>query len=308
MKEARINKNNRARHWKIAVILAVVIVANLTVGLSVSSVGVASELGAGGYPLYTTANISAVPQPIIDDAIRNAEELFGRIKDESLDYINELLAMYTESMNKDVLLIFNPGGWGSSPAEVENGWGSILDGIKQQLAASGMDSLVLTFQRTTDNWLGRCKELEEIFTGYSSKAKDLASRVEFLTAHNPELKIIITGESMGTIMSGKVMDVLGTNPQVFSIQTGPPPWYKMENTERTLVITDNGIMPDSFSRGDLFTMLKANLAALFNLRSAENNQGTVLKLFRSPGHDYSWEYPAVSLQITEFLENTVGGK
>ncbi len=306
MKETRIRKSYHSRRWRLPVILVFVLIINIVVGLSVTSVGVASELGAGGHPLYAGTDLSAVPESVADDAVQLAGRLFGDIGEESQNFIDELLSMYVESQDKDVLLLFNPGGWGNNLPETDTGWGSILNGIQGQLSASGIDSLVLTYQRTADNFFGHCEEFVEMFLNYSSKAEDLASRIEFLTVQNPDLKVVVTGESMGTLISGEVMDILSQNPQVFSIQTGPPPWYRGENTDRTLVIADNGIVPDSFSRGDVLTIIKANLTALFNLSSSEKSQGTVLKLFQSPGHDYSWQYPAVSSQITGFLKNTVG--
>ena len=74
--------------------------------------------------------------------------------------------------------------------------------------------------------------------------------------------------------------------------------------ERTLLLNDNGFSPDSFSRGDILSMLRASLKDALGLPSLEDEApGTIFYFLRAPGHDYNWEYPAVCTQITSFLEN-----
>ena len=79
--------------------------------------------------------------------------------------------------------------------------------------------------------------------------------------------------------------------------------------ERTLLLNDNGVNPDSFSRGDILSMLRVSLKAAFGLSSLEDEApGTIFHFVRAPGHDYNWEYPTVCTQITSFLENNFGFK
>jgi hypothetical protein len=278
----------------------------LSLGLSASSVGVVSEIGADGQPLYVNTDLSAVPQSVVDDAACLAAQLFGRHGEKADRFVDELLATHAKSQGKDVVIVFNPGGWGYGPMDTARPWGSILNGIQSLLSDFNIDSEVLTYQRSTDGFQGCCEELTEVLRGYSSKAKILASRVRFLTAHNPDLKVVIVGESTGAQIGGEAMDILSDSPQVFSIQIGPPWWYRHDDTDRTLVITDNGMAPDSFSRGDALTIIGANLAALFDESQPEDERGTILKYLRAPGHDYWWDYPAVSSQITRFFKENVG--
>ena len=72
--------------------------------------------------------------------------------------------------------------------------------------------------------------------------------------------------------------------------------------ERTLLLNNNGMAPDSFSEGDIPTMVWASLKGLFGLAPPEENPGTILSFLRAPGHDYSWKYPEVCSQIESFLE------
>ena len=290
------------------ILLGILIVLGLilVLGLPTSSVGIVSEIGTDGQPLCANTDLSAVPRPVADDAARLAIHLFGKHGVESDRFADELLATHMESQDKDVVILFNPGGWGYGPMDAKRPWGSILNGIQSRLSDSGIDSQILTYQRSGHSLEACCEEATEILRGYSSKARILASRVEFLTAHNPDLKVVIVGESTGAQIGGEAMHILSENPQVFSIQIGPPCWYCHDDTDRTLVVADNGIVADSFSRGDVFTIITANLSALFGGSQMEDDHGTILKYLRAPGHDYWWDYPAVSSQITQFFEENVG--
>ena len=145
-----------------------------------------------------------------------------------------------------------------------------------------------------------------MITGYSSKSKELAYRVEFLTSHNPNLRVILTGESSGTVISDQTMNILADNPQVYSIQTGPPFWHTNVIEDRTLVVNNNGMFPDSFSQGDFFVMLLSNLEALVGLPQPENEVGTIFHRVRAPGHSYWWQYPGVCSSVADFLDKNFG--
>lgn len=286
----------------LAVILCLGIAA-----ITYSEVGVTSRVEADEFPM-SVCNLSAVPQSVAEDAIELAGELFGDYQERYDDFVNQLLVDYLEAEDKDFVVVFNPGGWGWNLLEASPGWYSIFTGIESELDDLGYTSLLLNYQRTTDSLRGRLNELVKMVTGYSSKAKDLVYRVEFLTDHVPELRVIIAGESNGTIISDYVMSILGDNQQVYSIQTGPPFWHKNIVLARTLLLTDNGITPDSFSRGDFLAMIRGNLKALFGLSQPEDDYGTILHFVDAPGHDYWWQYPEVRLQITNFLEQNFGTK
>ncbi len=293
---------------RIAVVLAIVLplFAGVLI-LTASHVGVSSEIYRGELPL-SASDLSAVPQSVADDAARLATELFGNSQEKYDDFVNQLLGTYLQAKDKDFVLVFNSGGWGWSLIEASPGWLSIFTGIESELNSSGYTSLLLTHQRTDDTLQGRLDEIVQMITGYSSKAEDLACRVEFLTTNIPDLRVIIAGESNGTVICDQTMNILTDSPQVYSIQTGPPFWHDNIMLDRTLIMTYNGRFPDSFSRGEFLTMTRASLRALFGLPQPENESGRVLSFVQAPGHDYWWQYPEVHSQITNFLDKNFGIK
>ena len=298
----KISKRRIAAALAIVLPLLVVVLV-----LTASQVGVTSKIGSGGLPL-SASDLSAVPQSVTEDATKLATELFGEGLEEYDDFVNQLLGTYLEAKDKDFVILFNSGGWGWNLVEASPGWWTIFAGIETELNSSGYTSLLLTHQRTVDSLQGRLDEIVEIFSGYSSKSEDLACRVEFLTTHIPDLRVILAGESTGAIISDQTMNILADNPDVYSIQTGPPFWHDNIMLDRTLVMTDNGLSPDAYSQGDLPTMIRANLKALFGLDEPNDKSGTILRYILAPGHEYWWEYPEVYSEITTFLFTNFGTK
>ncbi len=286
---------------------AVLLLGVVLLALSHSEVGIASEIGAKGLPL-ATYDLATVPQSVIEDATKLAMEQFGDYQEKYNEFVNQLLATYTEAKDKDFVVIFNSGGWGWNLLESSPGWRSIFAGIESELDKLGYTSLLLDYQRTEETWRGVIDEGVEMITLYPSKAENLAYRVEFLTNHIPDLKVIVTGESDGTIISDSVMNNLRDNPQVYSIQTGPPFWHKPLRLDRTLVLDNNGRTPDTFAQGDIHTMIWASLKDFVGQPQPEEKSGRILDFLLAPGHDYQWHYPSVYSEITIFLEENFGFK
>jgi len=305
---AKVEMRSKIRRLKVGVALTVVLL--LAIVLLVPSplvTGVTCEVGSRGLPL-SVYDLSAVPQSVAEDAARLATELFGDCQEECNHFVHQLLAMYSKAKGKDFVVIFNSGGWGGNLLETSLGWQSIFTGIESELAGSDYTSLLLNYQRTAETLRGCRDELVGRITGYPSKAKDLAFRVEFLTRHIPDLRVILTGESTGTIIADRVMTILEDNPQVYSIQTGPPFWYENMVFDRTLLLTSNGMAPDTFSQGDFGDIIWGNLRHWFRLSQPVDDFGTPPHYVGAPGHDYWWQYPEVCSQITDFLEQNFGIK
>ena len=258
------------------------------------------EVGSGDTPL-SIQDTSLVPQALYDEAYELAVELFGNSQQKCQEFTSQLLGMYLEAKYKDVVIINNSGGWG---------WSSILDfphgldfivGVEAELTRLGYSTdstLWLNFYRTDKTFNGCLSELMLAMGLYPLKANDLASRVDFLTRHIPGIRVIIAGESNGCTICNTALHILRNNTQVYGIQLGPPSWNNNASAERSLVLRSNGIIPDSFSQGNIFTIVRANLEALFGI--SQDHQEKILLYIGAPGHDYPWQ-DGVDTQITQFL-------
>lgn len=281
--------------------IAVVVLLAITFhALSFTEIGRLSDVGAGVIS-ESALDFSALPQPVVDDAVSLANQLFQDSKEKRDAFIDQVLGLYSETRDKDFVVLFNSGGWGWNVGENSPDWQSILDGIGGNIFNSGYSSLILNYQRSVNTLRGYAKEMLEMANGYSNKGKDLASRVEFLTSHNAHVKVILAGESNGSMICDSAMVLLEDNPRVYTIQTGPPFWHKSLELDRKLMLKSNGVIPDSFSDGDFITVARANLRSWLGLVESDNDSGTILLHMQAPGHQYSWWYPEVRSRIDDFL-------
>lgn len=250
---------------------------------------------------------STLPQPVVEDARSTALKLFGNEREPGYQhYLDQSLMMYSQAQDEDVVMLFNSGGWGTHLIEHSPSWLTISKGIKAELNDFGYRATWLDYRRSEDTWGGRLNEMEEMMQLYPTKAQYLAQRIDFLTRNLPQLRIIIAGESTGSIISDEVMEILGGNRQVYSIMTGQPFWHQSASKERELIINHNGIVPDSFSRGDLLTIVSSNLKAWFHHSLPEDEfaeAGNIFNIIKAPGHAYKWQQPGVYTAITQFLED-----
>lgn len=290
-----------------ALLVVLPLIAIIWLTIFNSEVGMAKDIGMQELSL-STYDYSSVPQSVIDDAVELAGELIGKGQEKIQNSVDQLLAMYMEARDWDVIIVFNSGGWGWNFTYESPGWVSILDGIKSQLESQGYNSLVLNYRRTSSGITGCIKEFYEVAARYPHKAKDLAWRVEFLTDNLPNLRIIVAGESTGTVISDKTMGLLKDKPRVYSIQTGTPFWHKPTALDRTLLMNSNGRGVDTFSHGNVPAMIWATVKGWFGLTSPDDNPGNILSWLKAPGHDYSWQYPGICAEVANFLESNFGQK
>jgi len=283
-------------------LVAVLLLGMLVLAFSYIDIGLPDLVGGQEQPI-AVPDLSEIPESVVADARAMAVELYGDYQDKCDEYVDQMLTAYMEVKGQDFVVIFNPGGWGTKILENSPGWTEICQGITQELDGLGYSTLMLDYRRTTRSLRGINKELVELFAVYPSKAKSLARRVEFLTRNVPDLKIIVAGESIGTVISDTVMNRLQDNPRVYSIQTGPPFWHKQMAQARTLVLNTNGRVPDAFSQGDLPSMLITSLKALVGIPLTEDEEvGRIFYFIRAPGHDYNWQYPDVYSKISDFIK------
>jgi hypothetical protein len=253
-------------------------------------------------PVMADADYSTIPQAVIDDAAVVAAQLALKGSDKYQKTIDQLLGSYYKAKNYDVVIFFNSGGMGWNLTKETPGWSSILNGITGQLQDLGYKVQVFNYRRTSGGIFGAIREIIEAANRYPHKAKDLALRVQFLADNMPDLKIIIAGESTGTVISEETMARLKDQPGIYSIQTGTPFWYKSDELDRTLLINNNGRNVDTFSYGNIPAMVWATVKSWFGVNSPDENPGNILKWLKAPGHDYSWQYPGVYNKVIDFLD------
>jgi hypothetical protein len=303
--DIEIKKLNKLGGPGIVVLAAMLVFIIILIILYNSEVGLANDIGIRE-PVFTDVDFSSVPQSVVDDAQKVADELAGDDEARHQVVMEQLVGSYIAASEVDVVIFFNSGGMGWNYVRDTPGWETILNGITTKLEELGHRPLVINYCRTNKGLWGSVKEVLEASTRYTKKVGDLEKRIEFVVDHVPDIKVIITGESTGTVITEEAMSFFRDRPNVYSIQTGNPFWYKARAQERTLRINTNGTCVDSFSYGNMPGMIWATFKHWIGLSSPEDNPGDILKWLKAPGHHYSWDYPGISTEILKFLEDNFG--
>src|SRR3990172_4418534 len=115
--------SHHIRGYKIPLLVSsILLIAGVLTAVFYTFIGVIDEVGNDA-PLSTT-DLTAVPQSVVEDATTLAKELFGDYRGKYEIFVNELLALYVEAKDTDVVVLFNSGGWGTTRPEDAAGWGS----------------------------------------------------------------------------------------------------------------------------------------------------------------------------------------
>ncbi|MFC1939693.1 hypothetical protein ACFLXO_03285 [Chloroflexota bacterium] len=246
-----------------------------------------------------------------------ARQLFGNSPQNCANFTGALLGICTSARDKDILLVHNPGGFGSTPLEHLLKWEkSIVEGVSATIEGLGHDWLLAQYFRTGASWWAHMRDMKEqvrfFFTGESSKAVLMAAELRFIVEHTNNLKVILLGASQGAAFNNVVMRQLGKLPQVYSIELGIffPHMPRRVITERTLAIDSNGTMPDPMAHRNLKAGARAYLTAPYRWIKyrLHGKPEKFTYCINAPGHDYSWEYPEVHQQIIDFLKTNFGAK
>jgi hypothetical protein len=237
----------------------------LAVFLAVCLIGLV--IYAAGYsrgtnsPELSLESTSAIEQ----QAWQAAADVVGSGKKAQEQFVTEVLDLYSEVKDSELVIFCNSGGWGNKPLSTDYQGQSWLTGMMEKLTQMGYKPCVIEDIRTGDSLIEHLFEFKEDLTDYPSKSKVLAAKIDFLTQNISNLKVIITGQSNGAAFTSEVANRLKDNPNVYSIQVGIPFWHRVHEVGRSLVIDNSGIGSDALADRDLVAIVKSNWGKLLIL-------------------------------------------
>ncbi len=247
-----------------------------------------------------------------EEANQLAGRLFGTDVKKRTGFASRLMNICSKASGKDFLLIHNPGGWGiTEMADLLQWERSIVEGVNHTMEKLGYDCSSVQYFRSNHGWRAILVDVKEQTHFFSSKARQMAAELEFVTRHFDNVRVIMIGVSQGAAFSDAVTQNLnGDKNRVFSIEVGMPFPYKSRRlvTERTLALDSNGLMPDALMDWNVPTILRTYLTAPFRWMRFMM-QGKHIKFtycINVPGHDYNWDYPEVQHKIESFLNANFG--
>jgi len=242
-----------------------------------------------------------------------AEQLFKDDNNKRVSFTESLLTTCDLVKGKDILLIHNPGGWGSTRLDHLLQWErSIVEGISGTIDKIGYKWAFMQYFRSKNGWMAIMEDIREQSRFFENKSIIMAAELKFVADHFKNLQIVMIGVSQGAAFSNAVSQNLNGLNRVSNIEIGAPFYYKSKLVldEKTLSLNSNGLMPDALMEWNIPTILKTYFSAPFRW-AKYRLQGKKIKFtycINLPGHDYNWDYPEVQRQIEEFLEMKFGTK
>jgi len=207
-----------------------------------------------------------------------------------------------EAEDKDVVLVWNSGGWGRKTIEDDPDWVDIFSGIESELRDMGYSTVTVSYIRSENNLRGLLREIAGSLLYFPTRAEKLADEVDLLTESNSDCKVILLATSNGAVFVNEVMKHLEDNPGVYSIQTSRLFWYRASTAQRSLLIDGNGETRDVLSSGNIWSIIRENA---LRIPTAEKPPGGSVMIgdryLKAPGHEYMWEQPSVRSEIISFL-------
>lgn len=192
----------------------------------------------------------------------------------------------------EVIIIFNPGGWGVTPPEEAFDLMPLVENIKKNIEDFGLNAVVVPYYRTRDNFFAKLGQINEFFTLFFSQSKKMAKCLENFIQENSDSNILMVGLSNGATFVDQTIKKIPENMEssVFGIEIGPPFWAKPTDLPNVIFFDKNG--KDPLSAGDIPTLL----VSLFK------NPFQKIKIVE---HNYSWE--DIQNEVTNFLEQKLKG-
>jgi pimeloyl-ACP methyl ester carboxylesterase len=203
--------------------------------------------------------------------------------------------------DRDVIIIFNSGGWGKTPPKAASDFAPILAGIQDSLAQRGYSSLITPFIRTPRGLTGEIEDTKDLMGSFKYSSEALAREVEFIMNNSPSKKVIIAGLSNGGGLTERAMQRLAERPGIYAIVAGVPRWYQIYNSDRVLYLDNNG--KDKLAVGDYRAIAAAVIKAPFKWLWAKiKHQNLSLALaIDITGHDYPWSSTEVGPPVVNFI-------
>jgi predicted esterase len=205
---------------------------------------------------------------------------------------------------QEVVIIFNSGGWGNTPFDKAEDFAPIIKGIQETLTKLGLNSVVIPYERTKNNFFGKITAVKEMRQSFQDQAEKLAGDINEYLRQNPGKKIIMAGLSNGGAFVNETMKKISNDlkDNVLVIEAGTPFWAKSKDFQNVLRLDNEG--KDALSKGEIkiliSSLIRVPLKWILAKILAENlSLSQISNQYLT--HEYKWN--EVAPQITSFLES-----
>jgi hypothetical protein len=203
----------------------------------------------------------------------------------------------------DVVIVFNPGGWGVVTLDKALDFNQIIGNIKTLVEEKGYSVSVVPYYRTRDDIWGKLGSLKEAMLNFPSSSTVFSRKIEVFLKENPNDKIIMAGLSNGAVFVDSTMAKIKENKdRVIAIELGEPFWGSNTIGENILSLKKE---KDVLSNGDTLSLLENLFKTPINwaYSNITGNHITLSQAMHISGHDYLWIEigPSISNFISQRL-------
>ena len=205
---------------------------------------------------------------------------------------------------QEVIIIFNSGGWGNTPFDKAEDFAPIIKGIQETLTELGLNSVVIPYERTKNNFFGKITAIKEMKRSFQDQAEKLAGDINEYLRQNPGKKIIMTGLSNGGAFVNETMKKISNNSKdnVLVIEAGTPFWEKPKDFENVLILDNGG--KDALSKGKIKILISSLIKTPWRWILAKiSGENLALSQISNQYTTHGYKWNEVQHQVTSFLES-----
>lgn len=211
-------------------------------------------------------------------------------------------SLFSAGEESDVVIIFNPGGWGTVDFEKALDFAPIINNAKLIIEDSGHKVSIVQYFRTQDDLIGKVGYLKEMLFNFPKESNELANQINFFLEQNPDDIVLIAGLSNGAAFVDATMEKVASE-SVFALELGKPFWKPSIQNDNILLLNNNG--RDILTEGELlplaWTMIKSPFRWIFSKITGDDL--TIAQAMNISGHEYFWQ--DIDEELTIFLTKKV---
>jgi hypothetical protein len=200
-----------------------------------------------------------------------------------------------------VIIVAHIGGLGYVPIQYAYDIQPTIKGIREELSAIGVSSILVPFYRTRGGSLARLRTVSEMFGLHHSNAARLAGEIDRVLSRHPQQRVIMVGLSNGAVFADGVTQWLSDSARsrVCTVEVGPP---LLGPSDDKSVLRLSNQDQDPLVMGEYWTIMRTWVPGLFRLVYARltRRELTQYDAYHFQNHDYSW--PSVRQEVVSFLE------
>ena len=190
--------------------------------------------------------------------------------------------------SSDVVIVFNPGGWGVVSLDKAVDFNEIVGNIKTMIEGMGYKVSIVPYYRTRDDLWGKIGSIKELLLNFPSSSRIFSKKIEEFLKENNDDKIVMAGLSNGAVfVDSVVLKLENHKDRILGIEVGYPFYSKKQEIENIISLNNER---DILSKGEIIPLFETAIRAPFvwGWSNLTGNSISLTQAMHVPGHDYFW--------------------